>query len=181
MSITSPIVAAVSSSRRSRSLDRKLRVHMTHFAEDLGSEDLSNLCYVHQVPRGVRERNRNSGIDLIRYLEENGTLGSEEEIVRMMRDLNKEDWARKREHMIGICTRSTFIAALSVTAAQALSTMQASATYTAYLNVIITCYTMMRISAACTHQLHLCSYLHVVWRSQRSALPRWCEWSATTD
>ena len=75
---------------------------MANFAEDLGSEDLSKLCYVHHVPRGVRESHCSSGIDLIGYLEEKGTLDSEEEIVRMMRDLNKEDWARRTEHMIGM-------------------------------------------------------------------------------
>ena len=105
MSITSPTEPADSCftkyGTRSRSLDRKLRVHMANFAEDLGSEDLSKLCYVHHVPRGVRENHCSSGIDLISYLEENGTLNSDEEIVRMMRDLNKEGWARKTEHMIG--------------------------------------------------------------------------------
>ena len=106
MSITSQPESDSSSSltkygTRTHSLDRKLRVHMANFAEDLGSEDLSKLCYVHHVPRGVRESRCNSGIDLISYLEQNGTLGSEEEIVRMMRDLNKEEWARRTELMIG--------------------------------------------------------------------------------
>ena len=80
---------------------QSVRVQGSRFAEALTKEELSIICFIYKVPEGERER-RGSAIEVFRYLEERGCINysQPEQLVKLMRLVQREKWARETEEMI---------------------------------------------------------------------------------
>lgn len=78
-----------------------VRVQCSRFAEALTKEELSSICFIYKVPEGEREK-RGSAIEVLQYLEERGIIdySQPEQLVKLMRLVQRERWARETEEMI---------------------------------------------------------------------------------
>lgn len=84
-----------------RTIVQLVRIQGCRFAEALTKEELSTICFIYEIPEGEQER-RNSAIEIFRYMEERGLINYScpQELVKLMRLVHREKWARETEGLI---------------------------------------------------------------------------------